>query len=42
MPEVASVEYVSRSEALRRFQERLRQQGREDLTKYLDTNPLPG
>lgn len=42
LPEVASVEYVNASEALRRFQERLRQQGREDLTKALDSNPLPG
>jgi cell division transport system permease protein len=42
LPEVASVEYVNATEALRRFQERLRQQGREDLTKALDTNPLPG
>lgn len=42
LPEVASVEYVNASEALRRFQERLRQQGRPDLTKFLDKNPLPG
>jgi len=42
LPEVASVEYVNATEALRRFQERLREQGREDLTQYLDTNPLPG
>jgi cell division transport system permease protein len=42
LAEVASVEYVDATEALRRFQERLRQQGREDLTKFLDTNPLPG
>ena len=42
LPEVASVEYVNASEALRRFQERLRQQGREDLTTALDSNPLPG
>jgi cell division transport system permease protein len=42
LPEVASVEYVNASEALRRFQERLREQGREDLTKSLDSNPLPG
>jgi cell division transport system permease protein len=39
---VASVEYVPAAEALRRFQERLRQQGREDLTRALDANPLPG
>lgn len=42
LPEVASVEYVNASEALRRFQERLRQQGRQDLTQFLDKNPLPG
>ena len=42
MPEVASVEYVNATEALRRFQERLKQQGREDLTTALDKNPLPG
>ncbi len=42
MPEVASVEYINAKEALRRFQERLRQQGREDLTTSLDTNPLHG
>ncbi len=42
LPEVATVEYVNASEALRRFQERLRQQGRQDLTKFLDKNPLPG
>jgi len=41
LPEVASVEYVNSGEALRRFQERLRQQGREDLTRFLDTNSLP-
>ena len=42
LPEVASVEYVNAGEALRRFQERLRQQGRQDLTRALDANPLPG
>jgi cell division transport system permease protein len=42
LPEVASVEYVNSGEALRRFQERLREQGRSDLTQYLDANPLPG
>jgi cell division transport system permease protein len=42
LPEVASIEYVDATEALRRFQERLRQQGREDLTRALDANPLPG
>jgi len=40
-PEVASVEYVSADEALARFRQRLAEQNREDLTKYVDTNPLP-
>src|SRR5450759_4904822 len=42
LPEVATVEYVTATEALRRFRARLQQQGREDLTTYLDQNPLPG
>ena len=41
-PEVVSVEYVDPAEALQRFQDRLKEQGREDLTKFLDSNPLPG
>jgi cell division transport system permease protein len=40
MPQVASVEYVSRDEALRRFQETEAAQGRQDLTQYLESNPL--
>jgi len=40
MPETASVEFVSRDEALRRFRETQAAQGREDLTKYLEANPL--
>ena len=40
MPESTSVEYVSREEALRRFREAQEAQGREDLTKYLEANPL--
>jgi cell division transport system permease protein len=40
MPESASVEFVSREEALRRFREAQDAQGREDLTKYLGANPL--
>jgi cell division transport system permease protein len=40
MPAVASVEFISRDEALRRFREAQANQGREDLTKYLETNPL--
>ena len=40
MPEVASVGYVSREEALERFRLSMKAQGREDLTRYLDANPL--
>src|SRR5215207_10293139 len=40
MDEVAGVTFVSQAEALARFQESMRQQGRTDLTKVLDTNPL--
>jgi cell division transport system permease protein len=40
MPESTSVEFVSREEALRRFREAQEAQGREDLTRYLEANPL--
>jgi cell division transport system permease protein len=40
MPVVESVVHVSREEALERFRERMIQQGRDDLTPYLDSNPL--
>lgn len=40
MPEVREVSYVSKDEALRRFREYLAAQGEEDLTTYLDENPL--
>ncbi len=40
MPESTSVEFLSRDEALRRFREAQEAQGREDLTKYLEANPL--
>jgi cell division transport system permease protein len=40
MPEVEAVEYVPRDEALRRFREAQAAQGREDLTRYLESNPL--
>jgi cell division transport system permease protein len=40
MPEVASVTYVSRAEALVRFRDSMAAQGRQDLTRYLDANPL--
>jgi cell division transport system permease protein len=41
MPEVSDVRYVSKDEALARFQARLRERGQVDLTGYLDRNPLP-
>jgi cell division transport system permease protein len=40
MPEVATVTYVDRDEALQRFRASMAAQGREDLTQYLDSNPL--
>ena len=40
MPETASVEYISRDEALARFRAAQEAQGREDLTRYLESNPL--
>ena len=40
MPEVDSVVYVTRDEALERFRQSMESQGREDLTQYLDSNPL--
>jgi cell division transport system permease protein len=40
MPEVDEVVYVTRDEALERFRASMEAQGREDLTQYLDTNPL--
>ncbi len=40
MPQVASVAYVTRDEALVRFRASMQAQGREDLTRYLDANPL--
>jgi cell division transport system permease protein len=40
MPEVASVAYVDRDAALERFRASMAAQGREDLTRYLDSNPL--
>jgi cell division transport system permease protein len=40
MPEVASVEFINRDEALRRFREAQAAQGREDLSRYLEANPL--
>ncbi len=40
LPEVREVVYVSREEALQRFRDARAAQGEEDLTKYLDANPL--
>jgi cell division transport system permease protein len=41
MPEVSGVTLVSRDEALARFKQSMTDQGREDLSKYLDSNPFP-
>jgi len=41
MPEVRSVEYVSKAEALKRYREERVSQGQDDLTSYLPSNPLP-
>jgi len=41
MPEVAEVIYVSKDEALKRFQDARKAQGEDDLTAYLGQNPLP-
>ena len=41
MPEVRSVEYVSKDEALRRYRAAREAQGQQDLTLYLPDNPLP-
>src|SRR3954452_5291430 len=41
MPEVRDVQYVSKAEALRRFQSSREAQGQDDLTSYLNSNPLP-
>src|SRR5215210_950203 len=40
MPEVASVEYISRDEALQRFRANRAAQKEDDLTRFLDTNPF--
>lgn len=41
IPEVSSVTYVSAAEALDQLRQSLKEQGRPDLTAYLDSNPLP-
>ncbi len=40
LPEVTTVEYISKDEALRRFREERQAQGQPDLTPFLDENPL--
>src|SRR5262245_63864204 len=39
-PDVESVTIISRDEPLERFRDSMEAQGREDLTQYLDSNPL--
>ena len=39
-PEVAGVERVTRDQALERFRSTMKAQGREDLTRFLEANPL--
>lgn len=41
MPEVRSLEHISKDEALRRYREERAAQGQQDLTLYLPENPLP-
>jgi cell division transport system permease protein len=40
MAEVKAVSFISEEEALERWRARLTEQGEEDLTRYLDANPL--
>jgi cell division transport system permease protein len=40
MPQVTTVTFVSKDEALTRFQQSMKDQGREDLTRYIDQNPF--
>jgi cell division transport system permease protein len=41
IPEVRSVEYISKDEALHRYREERIAQGQDDFTKFLPDNPLP-
>jgi cell division transport system permease protein len=41
LPGVAGVTLITREEALARFQQSMKDQGREDLSKFLDKNPFP-
>ncbi len=40
LPQVTTVTFVNKDEALARFQQSMKEQGREDLTKYVDSNPF--
>jgi cell division transport system permease protein len=40
MPQVKAVTFITEDEALDRWRARLAEQGEEDLTRYLDVNPL--
>jgi cell division transport system permease protein len=40
VPEIATVTFISKDQALSDFRARLAEQGEEDLTRYLDSNPL--
>jgi cell division transport system permease protein len=40
MPEVRTVQYVSREQALEQFRQRRAAQGQDDLTRFLDSNPF--
>jgi cell division transport system permease protein len=41
MPEVKSVEYTSKEQALQQYRDQRKAQGQDDLTPYLASNPLP-
>src|SRR3712207_4193151 len=41
LPEVDTVDYISKEQALADFRARLAAEGREDLTDVVGTNPLP-
>ena len=41
MPEVHNVNYVSKEQALANFRQERLNQGQDDLTQYLNANPLP-
>jgi cell division transport system permease protein len=42
MPGTAGVQFITRDEALEQFRQTQAAQGREDLTKYLESNPFYG